>query len=77
MPLGIMAVPLELVVEAGWLPTGAPQHFLNFFPLLHGHGSLRPILGWVAEIRIHLFMLVSPHKRPGVGQRHIRWSRTK
>src|SRR5437016_14463192 len=21
----------------------APQHFLNFFPLPHGHGSLRPI----------------------------------
>jgi len=23
----------------------APQHFLNFFPLPHGHGSLRPTLG--------------------------------
>jgi hypothetical protein len=23
----------------------APQHLLNFFPLPHGHGSLRPILG--------------------------------
>jgi hypothetical protein len=22
-----------------------PQHFLNFLPLPHGHGSLRPILG--------------------------------
>src|SRR5215831_9918504 len=22
----------------------APQHFLNFFPLPHGHGSLRPDL---------------------------------
>jgi hypothetical protein len=22
-----------------------PQHFLNFFPLPQGHGSLRPTLG--------------------------------
>src|SRR5664279_1731500 len=22
-----------------------PQHFLNFFPLPHGHGSFRPTLG--------------------------------
>ena len=24
-----------------------PQHFLYFFPLPHGHGSLRPTRGWV------------------------------
>ena len=34
-----------------WLPGGAlctqpaPQHFLYFFPLPHGQGSLRPTFG--------------------------------
>src|SRR5262245_50267921 len=28
----------------------APQHFLYFFPLPHGHGSLRPTLGVLRTI---------------------------
>ena len=32
--------------QAWWPdPAAAPQHFLNFFPLPQGHGSLRPTLG--------------------------------
>ena len=43
------AVPLEGMAKygeargaRGW--TYAPWHFLNFLPLPHGHGSLRPTL---------------------------------
>jgi hypothetical protein len=30
-------------------PVQAPQHFLNFFPLPHGQGSLRPIFSLLTE----------------------------
>jgi len=50
----IFAALKALIAKFGF-PTGepvsdpgrfdyAPQHFLNFFPLPQGHGSLRPIL---------------------------------
>ncbi len=32
-------------VGHAFTPTGAPWHFLYFFPLPQGHGSLRPTFG--------------------------------
>lgn len=44
-------IPLRLVVYTRGASNqckvaGAPQHFLNFLPLPHGHGSFRPTLGF-------------------------------
>src|SRR5439155_19572614 len=38
-------------------PAPAPWHFLNFFPLPHGHGSLRPTFG---SSRLTVFSTSSP-----------------
>ena len=37
---------IERLIQAIAHPDQAPQHFLYFLPLPHGHGSLRPTLGW-------------------------------
>lgn len=36
-----------------------PQHFLNFLPLPHEHGSLRPIGGWVGAAGLDIFPVKS------------------
>ena len=41
-----------------------PWHFLYFFPLPHGHGSLRPTLG---SSRLTVLITSSPPVRAGVG----------
>src|SRR5438132_557801 len=38
--------PREIVARDEDVPAQAPWHFLNFLPLPHQHGSLRPILSW-------------------------------
>jgi hypothetical protein len=40
------------------LGTHAPQHFLYFLPLPHGHGSFLPILGFVL---LSLFLKLLRH----------------
>ena len=51
--------PLPCVQGRGDYATPAPQHFLYFFPLPQGHGSLRPTLA-VSRTMVLTFIAPSP-----------------
>src|SRR5579863_9344505 len=64
LPSSFCLLPSSVVLDH------APWHFLNFLPLPHQHGSLRPILG--SSRRTCLTGASSPPVRAGTGARPAR-----